>query len=537
MAQPYLDPLGDAPEVLIERGFDGSDVVVLALLLVVVPPLVLVAIEGVARLVRPAAGYAVHLTFVALLVALIAWQAFGSASAASYTVALAVGGAASYGYHRVAGIRMAAGVLAAVALVVPALFLLSSPAAALVTGGDPPTADAGGGSTAPVVLVVFDELPSGSLMDSRGRIDARRFPGFGRLAAGSTWYRQAATVADYTQLAVPALLSGRRVARGPAPVAAEHPENLFTLLGGDRAIDASEQLTAMCPESACPERVRDPFAFRLRSVLQEAVSTIPALPPRIGARLARRLAPGPPARGPVETFDHGVSRHERAGQAERFDRFLATLRGAGPRTVHFVHVELPHRPWKFLPDGRPLPPRLRANGEDVFGRWPRDPSLIRRAWRRHLLQTGYADTLLARAIARLRRLGIWDRALVVVTADHGTSFVPGEEARVVTRGNAGDVGLVPLFVKRPGQRDGRIDDRPAETIDVVPEIASVIGVAVPWEVDGRPLGGAVPRRTAVTIERQEGGRVRVEREALARGRDASARRMQRLFGEGRSLEP
>ena len=523
--------------MLIERGFDGSDLIVLALILVVLPPLALVALEGAAQLIRPAVRYLLHLAFVAGLIALIAWQAFGNASAASYLPALAVGVVAAFAYDRVAGVRMATGVLAAAALVVPAIFLFASPASALLTGGGVETTTIRGGSDAPVVFVLFDELPTGSLMDPRGRIDAARYPGFARLAADATWYRQAATVADYTQLAVPALLSGRRVTRGPAPVAAEHPATLFTLLGRDHRIDASEQLTDLCPRSACPERVRDPFSFRMRSVLHEAVSTIPALPPRLGNSLARRLAPDPPQPGPVASHDRGVSRHERVGQGKRFDRFLATLPGVGRRTVHFVHVELPHRPWKFLPDGRPLPATLRGNGEDVFGRWPRDPALIRRAWHRHLLQTGFADTLLLRAMDRLRRLGVWRRALVVVTADHGTSFIPGEEARVATARNAGDVGLVPLFVKRPGQRRGRIDDRPAENVDVVPEIARLLGIEIPWAIDGRRLAGPASRRSTVTIERQQGGHVTVSRRALVRGRERSVRRMHRLFGAATTLEP
>lgn len=538
IAQPYLEPLGDAPEVLVERGFDGSDVILLALIFVALPPLLLVAMEGVAGLVRPVVGYALHLLFVAALVALIAWQALGGASALSYALALAIGGVAAGAYHRAAGVRMVGTVLSPGPLVVLALYLLLSPTSALVTGGNGDVEEVRGASASPVVFVLFDELPVGSLMDLHRRIDSTRVPAFARLAREATWYRQAATVADYSQLAVPALLSGRRVGRGPAPVAAEHPDNLFTLLGRSHRIDASEQLTDLCAPAACPARVRDPLEVRIRSALRQAVSTIPALPPRLRTSLAGRLAPDPPRRGSVTRYDdRGVSRHEHAGQPERFSRFLATLPGVGSRTLHFIHLVLPHRPWKFLPSGRALPPGLRANGEDVFGRWPRDPGLIRRAWRRHLLQTGYADRLLGRAIGRLRQLGVWDRALVVVTADHGTSFIPGQEARIVTAANAGDVGPVPLFVKEPRQRRGRIDDRPAETVDIVPEVARILNVEIPWKVDGRPLGGAVARRRNITIERQQGGQVTVSRRALMRGRQRSLQRMHRFFDSGRALEP
>lgn len=525
-----------------ERGLDGSDVVILALLFVAVPPLVLVAIEALAQLVRPALRRGIHLAFVAGLVALIAWQALVDALPAlapvvAYGIAALVGVGVAAAYRRAAVLRTAATVLAPAPLVVLALYLFASPTSALVVGGDPPTAHVGAGSGAPVVFVLFDELPTVSLMDGRHRIDAARYPGFGRLAGASTWYRQAASVGDYTQIAVPALLSGLRVSRGPAPVASKHPHTLFTLLGRSYRIDASEQLTELCPPSACPERVREPFGTRMRAVVQQAVETIPALPPRARRKAADLVAPSPVHRGPVRAFRKGVSRNERAGQGERFERFLATLGRTGPRTLHFVHVELPHRPWKFLPSGRPLPASLQAHGEDVFGVWPRDGALIRRAWRRHLLQTGYADTLLGRTIDRLRREGVWDRALVVVTADHGTSFIGGEQARIATRRNASEVAPVPLFVKAPGQRRGRIDDRAAENLDIVPEIARRLGVRVPWRVDGRPLSGRPPRRPTLTIEREEGGHVTISRVALERERDAALRRKLALFGSGRSLAP
>jgi hypothetical protein len=64
-------------------------------------------------------------------------------------------------------------------------------------------------SDAPVVEVIFDELPTATLMNPSGtRIDAKRFPGFAKLAAHSTWYRDNTTVADFTGRAVPAIETG-----------------------------------------------------------------------------------------------------------------------------------------------------------------------------------------------------------------------------------------------------------------------------------------------------------------------------------------
>ena len=61
----------------------------------------------------------------------------------------------------------------------------------------------------------------------------------------------------------------------------------------------------------------------------------------------------------------------------------------------------------------------------------------------------------------------------------------------MTRRNVEDIAPVPLFVKLPGQRRGRVVGRHVETIDVLPTILDVarVPVSVPH---GRPLAAAAP---------------------------------------------
>ena len=56
-------------------------------------------------------------------------------------------------------------------------------------------------------MVVFDELPLTSLMDSGGRSDAERYPALARLAGDANWSRGATAVHDSSALAVPAMLT------------------------------------------------------------------------------------------------------------------------------------------------------------------------------------------------------------------------------------------------------------------------------------------------------------------------------------------
>lgn len=69
------------------------------------------------------------------------------------------------------------------------------------------------------------------------------------------------------------------------------------------------------------------------------------------------------------------------------------------------------------------------------------------------LQVEYADAMLGRIFTELRRLGKFDPALIVVTADHGPEYLPYAQR-----------GHVPLFVKLPGQTQGVSHREAASTL-------------------------------------------------------------------------
>jgi hypothetical protein len=75
------------------------------------------------------------------------------------------------------------------------------------------------------------------------------------------------------------------------------------------------------------------------------------------------------------------------------------------------------------------------------------------------MQAAYTDQLLGTIVQRLRRTGLYDRSLLVVTADHGMAFTPGEQGRArVSDGTAGQVvalqGLADRVVRL---QDGYLD--------------------------------------------------------------------------------
>jgi len=102
-----------------------------------------------------------------------------------------------------------------------------------------------------------------------------------------------------------------------------------------------------------------------------------------------------------------------------------------------------------------------------------------------------ADAWVGRLVERLRRDGIYDRALLILTSDHGEQF--GEDSPDVFYDAHGhslreELLRVPLIVKLPNQRHaGTRVMALTRAIDVMPTVLDVVGIAVPGELEGRSL--------------------------------------------------
>ena len=220
----------------------------------------------------------------------------------------------------------------------------------------------------------------------------------------------------------------------------------------------------------------------------------------------------------------------------RFAAFVSRLAASntGP-SFHFHHLPLPHSPWRFFPSGREYGNAATTDGIlDSWNIWANDPWLVQQGFQRHLLQTGFVDTLLGQFLNRLERTGLYDRALIVVAADHGVSFEANGMRRTVSAENIADIARVPLFVKLPGQRDGRIDRRSVQTIDVLPTIADVLDVELPWRTQGRSLLEDRDGSPVVVMSRRDGTRITVPTHVVDADMSRTLHRKARLFGEGRA---
>ena len=146
---------------------------------------------------------------------------------------------------------------------------------------------------------------------------------------------------------------------------------------------------------------------------------------------------------------------------------------------------LPHVPWTYLPSGRAYDNSDYFPGVSKDGRMVGSDATRFSAYQRMLLQSRFVDQLLGELLQRLRTTGLLDKAVVVIVADHGASVRPNDFRRRITKGNSGEMAPVPLFVKAPGQREAATVKSYVRTTDVVPTIADLLGVRVPWKLDGR----------------------------------------------------
>ena len=169
------------------------------------------------------------------------------------------------------------------------------------------------------------------------------------------------------------------------------------------------------------------------------------------------------------------------------------LNTVGPGTLFFLHLIDPHGP--YLP-----PPPFGGHFRASAGREPRwvVPKFQRLDGATTLddyvaaydNEIRYADQALGRVLGKLKQRDLFDRALIVVTADHGEAF--GEDGLYLRHGEFlhDAVVRVPLLIRPPGGRSratsGRWDGAVSLT-DIAATVMDYIGLPGIDEVDGVSL--------------------------------------------------
>lgn len=347
----------------------------------------------------------------------------------------------------------------------PHALLLVGPALVFLINGAISTAfRSSSQDAAPVVLLlVVDSLRADHLgCHGYGR---NTTPEIDALARDSVLFRQAISQGTYTKTSIASLLTGRL----------PHQHGVF----GDKGKQTVGVLPAA--ERTLPELLQE------RGFLTAAWIKNPHL----------RRSTG---------FNQGfVAFHENQRSIESIHRaFLGWLPRVSARTPFFAYLHYLdlHDPYK------PRPPfdTLFGHGGDPYAELdlPRWGAVLReiesgrlaltpeRTERMKALYDGqirYVDGEIGHLLRELKRRGMYDRALIVLTADHGDGFM---EHGFLSHGRAPyeELVRVPLLVKLPGSRHaGREVGGQVRLIDVLPTVLEEMGAEPPRRAEGCSLLG------------------------------------------------
>lgn len=590
-AQPMLELLGDNADFFVARGNSSGQIILYALVLTLVPPLIGLALEAIVRIINRDAQWYLHLVLVGLLGACFILQLgknhldWPAGILIGFSVALALPGVWLYSRWRFPQAFMDLLSFAPIVILI-VFFGFSSTSRLILPREEPDPVEVEVTEPAPVVMVVFDEFPTGSLMTPDEQIDKTRYPAFGEMADHSTWYRNATASGAYTPLALPAILTGEKPDHDELPIAADHPRSIFTLLGKSYDLRVMEGATRICPEELCPgeeestgddatsDLFSDLFVVSKYLLLPESLtrnlpdvsnsfagftetdqvdtnaeSAVTGLTgedgpeANVGATGTSGTTGATGATGETSPVRTGQGAARKLGRlfalqssADEFDRvgdFSARLKPGQSETLDLIHIEKPHYPWRHIPSGQRYT-NLNAEWSGLLpndGPWMAPPPIVDIAMQRHLLEVGYTDTLLARIIRRLKHTGLWNEALIVVTADHGTAFQSKVPRRTAVPENLGEIAPVPLFIKSPGQTGPEVTDQRTCATDILPMIADGLGIDYPW-----PAAECDPD-TVTVVNSPSGEGSGPLKATLHQRRKHLLNRIERVFGTGQGWGP
>jgi arylsulfatase A-like enzyme len=152
--------------------------------------------------------------------------------------------------------------------------------------------------------------------------------------------------------------------------------------------------------------------------------------------------------------------------------------GRKPGQPFYAHLTLlqTHRTWKGDPR-RPIDPKLVS-----LPAWYPDTPLTRRDWALGLESAQTSDRDIGDIVARLKKEGVYDNTILVITADHGIALPRGKQFIY-------DEGLhIPLIIRWPARlAPESVSAELVSNLDVVPTILDLTGLPRPSYLQGRSL--------------------------------------------------
>jgi len=202
-----------------------------------------------------------------------------------------------------------------------------------------------------------------------------------------------------------------------------------------------------------------------------------------------------------EKISYGEGAYEPDAQTDLAIRFLERAGRPEKPFALFLSYGTPHDPWS----ASNVPPKYRGMFEDVAFPHPtnykpeNDPyadgwgqlNPKQRqdlpSWRRHYYaMTANLDWNIGRLLAAVEKAGLAESTILAFSSDHGEMF--GAQGRRAKNIFYEEAARVPLLVRWPGRIPaGTVSDAPISTVDVMPTLLSLMGLAIPKDVEGMDL--------------------------------------------------
>ena len=507
ITEPVLTIFGANPSLFYFHNVESPGLVVAyAVAVAVLPALGMLAITLLVSTFSRRVGVILHYAFVGLLGGLWTiqlWKWGLGMHEPSATIGLAILGGCLLllGYAKWSPLNTLLQIAAIAPLVTVALFLFSSE-----TSGVMRTIEVAPAQVAPdsagtsVLFIMLDEFPTMTLFDKNENIDSLRFPNLYQFSQQATWYRHYSVFADKTALSVPSILSGSLPQ--PAIPNMEHfPDNLFSLLAPSHHLTVYEVSTNLCELPQCSEgapgaAIQQPHPDMEALLLQSASLWLRRISlTETGGKKRDDFAEKLAVKRPASAEDRAAKIAQRFNPAnqvalamerpKRLNDFIATITASDIPTLYFLHLEMPHTPWRFYPSGKLYDePFTRPSSSD--NNFHAEQWLAALSEYRFLMQAMYTDRLVGSIFSRMKSLDIWDETLIIVTADHGFSFKINTDQRIMQPETFDTLAYAPLIIKLPMQKEGRIDDSNIMAFDILPTIADQLNLTIPWKFEGLP---------------------------------------------------
>jgi hypothetical protein len=504
IAQPIMDLYGKNPTVFSAAKLSSFEVALFVLIVVLVPALLATGLDRLTRFLGPKVNEATRLWVIAgfsflLGLAVAGWvNVDGNVGAVVVATIFAVVIPIAYDKKKVVREWSRWLAVLAVAVSVSAVLQLQP----ILIQSDGPTSDAViAKKDISVLQIVLDEFPLYALLGENGAINAERFPGFAELANGSTWYRNNIAESNFTHQAVPAILSSAVPKQAGGPFLAQYPKNIFTLYAGKTTVAGIEPVTSLCPKSVCAgsDSQNSTFEYdRFKKFLRDAsyVYGQRVLPPVLRQRIPSTAGAwggfGAVADKFKEQFDVGA-----LSQVDALQSSVELITSDAKPRVQVVHALVPHAPWRITPDHRvaPLSSSISTSNPD-------SEEIVRDTYQTFLYQVSAADTAIAQMIKVLKAANRWDTTMIVLTADHGISFIPTLPQRhndFTEPDTVNDIYRIPTFIKYPGQKTGVVSDCAMTNLDLLPTIIETTGTKTSWKFAGSSVASSCPSGRTRTV--------------------------------------